>query len=432
MTTSVQSMDTTIDTLGTARFASDICPHPEDTENYYIPDTLRVSLNVPNTASPDLSFEMAGPREKLFFQPGHIKCGIVTSGGLCPGINSIIRAITLELIFRYNTHEIYGFRYGLQGFIDSYGHAPVRLTRDHVNHLINFGGSVLGSSRGPQPIDQIVDKLVEMNLSILFMVGGDGTLSAADAIANEVQKRNLDISIIAIPKTIDNDIYLISRSFGFETAVQVAAQAIISAHHEATGYPNGIGLIKLMGRHSGFIAANATLAQQYVNFTLVPEVPFTLEGPNGLLAAMEKRLSERGHAVVVVAEGAGQNLFTSTVEERDPSGNLKLQDIGPFLKNVFESHFAHKNIPLNIKYIDPSYTIRSVAPSADDNILCGFLARAAVHAGMAGKTHMMVGRMNDNFVHIPMKLSAGKRKFIDPKGSLWQAVLEATGQGPLR
>jgi len=428
---SAAEMDTRIDTLGPARFLSDICNTSTTLDTYFVSEDQKVYLNVrtdADSAIKKIAFEEAGPRKNLFFEPGNIKCGIVTCGGLCPGINSIIRAITLELIFRYRTPEIYGFRFGLQGFIDSYGYQPVLLTRDNVNYLINFGGSILGSSRGPQPIDQIVNKLVELNLSILFMVGGDGTLAAADAIATEIQRRNLKISIITIPKTIDNDIYLISRSFGFETAMGIAAKAIISAHHEATGYPNGIGLIKLMGRHSGFIAAHATLAQQYVNFTLIPEVPFTLEGSNGLLAAMEKRLNERGHAVIVVAEGAGQYFLNTDSTDTDASGNVRLKDIGIFLKNTFETYFAQKNIPLNLKYIDPSYMIRSVAPSANDNVLCGFLARAAVHAGMAGKTRLMVGQLHDHFVHIPMRLSAGKRKYINPNGALWRSVLEATGQ----
>ena len=271
-----------------------------------------------------------------------------------------------------------------------------------------------------------------MNIGILFMVGGDGTLMAATKIADIITKRGLKISIVGIPKTIDNDIHLVSRSFGFDTAVDVATQAIKGAHNESAGYPNGIGLIKLMGRHSGFIAATAALAQQDVNFVLIPEVNFDLEGPNGLFTALEKRLNLRGHAVIVVAEGAGQKFFDDKANERDESGNIKLKDIGLFLKEAILSYFNSKNINISLKYIDPSYMIRSLPANANDNVFCNFLGRDAVHAGMAGKTKLLIGHWNNNFVHLPMNASAGKRKKVNPKGKLWLSVLGATGQGALK
>jgi 6-phosphofructokinase 1 len=270
-----------------------------------------------------------------------------------------------------------------------------------------------------------------MNVGILFMIGGDGTLMAATRIADAILKRNLKISVIGVPKTIDNDIYLVSRSFGFDTAVDVATQAIMGAHNEAEGYPNGIGLIKLMGRHSGFIAATAVLAQQDVNFVLIPEVDFDLEGPDGLLRAIQDRLAERGHAVVVAAEGAGQKYFQDADAERDASGNIKLKDIGLFLKGSIISYFGSKGIDITLKYIDPSYMIRSLPANANDRVFCNFLGRNAVHAGMSGKTNVLIGHWNNHFVHLPMKTVAGKRKKIAPQGMLWRSALEATGQGSL-
>ncbi|MBI5895691.1 MAG: ATP-dependent 6-phosphofructokinase, partial [Desulfobacterales bacterium] len=280
--------------------------------------------------------------------------------------------------------------------------------------------------------DEIIDCLERMNISILFMIGGDGTLRAAEQIADTIMKRKLKISVVGIPKTIDNDIHLISRSFGFDTAVDVSTQAIIGAHNEAAGYPNGIGLIKLLGRHSGFIASTASLAQQDVNFVLIPEVDFDLEGPSGLLAALEKRLASRGHAVIVAAEGAGQKFFQDSPEERDESGNIRLKDIGVFLKNAISNHFKSRNIEINMKYIDPSYMIRSLPANANDSVFCGFLGRNAVHAGMAGKTKLVIGRWNNHFVHIPMEAATSQRKQVCPDGELWSAVLEATGQGSLK
>jgi 6-phosphofructokinase 1 len=295
-----------------------------------------------------------------------------------------------------------------------------------------MGGSILGSSRGPQPIDEIVDSLERMNIGILFTIGGDGTLMAATKIADAVTERGLKISIIGIPKTIDNDIHMVSRSFGFDTAVDVATTAIEAAHNEAGGYPNGIGLIKLMGRYSGFIAATATLAQQDVNFVLIPEIDIDLEGDSGFLRTLEKRLDLRGHAVIVVAEGAGQIFFEGMKDERDASGNVKLKDIGLFLKDRIISYFQEKNIEISLKYIDPSYMIRSLSANANDSVFCGFLGRDAVHAGMAGKTKLIISHWNNCFVYVPMALSAGKRKHVLPNGKLWRTVLEATGQGSLK
>ncbi|MGD8342808.1 MAG: ATP-dependent 6-phosphofructokinase [Desulfobacterales bacterium] len=378
------------------------------------------------------SFERAGPRSHIFFDPSKLRCALVTCGGLCPGLNDIIRSIVLELHYGYNVRNIYGIRYGLQGFIPKFGHDVIDLAPDKVSDIHERGGSVLGSSRGPQEIADIVDCLERMNIGILFMIGGDGTLMAATRIADAVQQRNLKISVVGVPKTIDNDIYLVSRSFGFETAVDVATRAITSAHNEAAGYPNGIGLLKLMGRHSGFIAATATLAQQDVNFVLIPEVDFDLEGPNGLLSALEKRLASRGHAVIVAAEGAGQKFFDNEKTERDASGNIKLKDIGLYLKEAITSHFDAKNTEITIKYIDPSYMIRSLPANANDRVFCNFLGRNAVHAGMAGKTNLLIGHWNNFFVHVPMKTVAGKRKQINPTGTLWRSALEATGQGSLK
>jgi 6-phosphofructokinase 1 len=378
------------------------------------------------------SFELAGPRRQIFFDPSKLKCALVSCGGLCPGLNDIIRSIVLELHYGYGVRNIFGIRYGLQGFIAGYGHDLIDLTPETVTNIHDRGGTVLGSSRGPQDIDEIIDSLERMNIGLLFMIGGDGTLTAAGRIAETILDRGLKIGVVGVPKTIDNDIHMVSRSFGFDTAVDVATQAIISASNEAEGYPNGIGLIKLMGRHAGFIAATAVLAQQDVNFVLIPEVDFDLDGPGGLLAALEKRLAARKHAVIVVAEGAGQKFFVEDNNDRDASGNIKLRDIGVFIREAIGAHFASKNIEISIKYIDPSYMIRSLPANANDRVFCNFLGRNAVHAGMAGKTSMLVGHWNNQFVHVPMELSAGKRKTVKPNGSLWRSTLEATGQGTLK
>jgi 6-phosphofructokinase 1 len=433
------TIETVIPGLGEAKIPTPLRKISRDGERRFVSDDQRVLMDVDLNRlrrrlegnQPLPSFELAGPREKIYFDPSKLKCAIVTCGGLCPGLNGIIRSVVLELYYGYGVNNIYGIRYGLQGFIPHYGHDVVELTPDIVGEIIRKGGSFLGSSRGPQPIDDIIDCIERMNIGVLFMVGGDGTLMAATKIAGAILERGIKISIVGIPKTIDNDIYMVSRSFGFDTAVDVATQSIRAAHNEAQGYPNGIGLIKLMGRHSGFIAATAVLAQQDVNFVLIPEVDFDIEGSGGLLNALEERLADRGHAVIVVAEGAGQKYFKES-GERDASGNIRLKDIGLCLKEKISTYFKEKNIDISLKYIDPSYNIRSLPANSNDHVFCSFLGRNAVHAAMAGKTKLLIGHWNNHFVHVPMEASAGKRKKINDSGRLWQSVLEATGQGTLK
>ena len=435
------SVNTEIPTLGEAKIPSPVQNGAKGANRItFVPDNDRVVIDVREHSivqqvtegQAPSCFQLAGPRGNIFFDPSKLRCALVTCGGLCPGLNDIIRSVVLELHWGYGVRNIYGIRYGLQGFIPKFGHDVIDLTPGYVANIHERGGSVLGSSRGPQDVEEIADCLERMNIGILFMIGGDGTLMAATRIADAILERNLKISVVGVPKTIDNDIYMVSRSFGFDTAVDVATRAIMSAHNEAQGYPNGIGLLKLMGRHSGFIAATAALAQQDVNFVLIPEVDFELVGPNGLLAALEARLTDRGHAVIVAAEGAGQKFFKDAQTERDASGNIKLKDIGVYLKEAIKSYFDANGIDISIKYIDPSYMIRSLPANANDRVFCNFLGRNSVHAGMAGKTNLLIGHWNNNFVHVPMKTVAGQRKQMDPKGRLWRSALAATGQGSLK
>ena len=425
---------TDIPTLGEAKILSPLKTNLNagEPEKRFVSDDQKVVVDVQldhlQHKEKMIGFDPAGPREMIYFDPSKLKCAIVTCGGLCPGLNDIIRSIVLELHHIYRVQTVYGIKYGLQGFIPEYGHEVVDLDTESVSGIQNKGGSMLGSSRGTQDVGMIIDCLERLNIGILFMVGGDGTLMASKRIAEEIDHRELKISVIAIPKTIDNDIYLVSRSFGFDTAVDVATLAIRGAHNEAVAYPNGIALIKLMGRHSGFLAATAALAQQDANFVIIPEVDFYLYGKTGFLQALENRIQRRKHAVIIVAEGAGQNLFDEQDTKYDPSGNIVLKDIGLFLKDKISQWFKAKDIPISLKYIDPSYMIRSLPANSNDSVFCGFLGREAVHAGMAGKTKLLISTWNNQYVHVPMDASAGKRKNLDPHGRLWQSVLEATGQ----
>jgi 6-phosphofructokinase 1 len=297
-----------------------------------------------------------------------------------------------------------------------------------VKDIHHKGGSILGSSRGAKDTSVMVDTLERMGIDMLFTIGGDGTLRGMRDLHLEIMKRGLKIAIIGVPKTIDNDILLVEKTFGFRTAVSIAVQSIRAAHVEATGAPNGIGLVRLMGRHSGYIAATATLAEPDVNCVLIPEIPFRLEGEHGVVAYLKRRLERRGHAVVVVAEGAGQELMPEDTAGRDASGNRRLGDIGLFLKQEFGRMLNEDGIPHTIKYIDPSYLVRSAPASAMDSLFCANLGHHAVHAAMSGRTGMLVGSWHNFFTHVPVREAVAKRKVIAPEGELLRSVLESTGQ----
>lgn len=428
-----QPDELTIATLGPCRFPSPLQPRGQafvdDANRVLVSAETRDLQPVFETGGMPPGFELAGPRARLFFAPAAVNCGIVTCGGICPGLNDVIRSVVLTLTHWYGVHRIFGFRYGYAGLSVKSGFAPLMLTPEVVDTIHEHGGTLLGTSRGPQDVSDMVDTLVRYQIAILFAIGGDGTLRGASALSREIARRNLSISVIAIPKTIDNDLEWIERSFGFATAVEEATKAVAAAHAEARGAWNGVGLVKLMGRHSGFIAAHATLASGDVNFCLVPEVPFTLAGEGGFLQALEQRLERRHHAVVVVAEGAGQDLVQDpSRQERDASGNVRLKDIGVFLRDEIRRYLAARHIEMTIKYIDPSYLIRSLPANAFDSEFCQVLGQNAVHAGMAGRTDMVVGHWQHRFTHVPISLAVSRRKQLDPSGSVWQGVLQATGQ----
>ncbi|MDD3310516.1 ATP-dependent 6-phosphofructokinase [Pseudodesulfovibrio sp.] len=422
------SYDTTIGNLGPAKIGTPqkLSKYRNDSEPLTLMMTGEELCELGNETLA-MRFEKAGPREKIYFDPSKTKCAIVTCGGLCPGINDVIRAIVNEAHYNYGIRTVIGIRFGLRGFIPRYGYDVAELTPQSVSEIHHFGGTVLGSSRGPQDPGEIVDSLERMNVNVLFVIGGDGTMCAAKAIVDEISKRGRKIAVIGVPKTIDNDINFITRSFGFDTAVEKATEAIQSAHVEATGMDMGVGLVKLMGREAGFIAAQATLAMREVNFLLVPEADLNLDGEDGFLMALERRLRRRGHALIVCAEGAGQDLLLRE-ERKDPSGNRRLADICSLLMERIKTHFESTDMEMFMKFIDPSYMIRSVPANAGDRVYCGFLGQNAVHAAMAGKTGMVVAQLKSSMVHLPLDLVTAKRRSLNVESDYWRAVMEATGQ----
>src|SRR6478735_2539736 len=430
----VSKSDVAIKDIGKCTFPSPVSSHLGDEAMTFVGAADKVLVNDqlsqlprdPEALAALPAFELAGPRNRVFFDPTKVRAGIVTCGGLCPGLNNVIRGLVFELWFGYGVRRIFGFRYGYEGIV-ARGVPPIELSPEVVRDIHEQGGTMLGSSRGNQDPEKMVDTLEARGISLLFVIGGDGTIRGAQQLIAEIERRKLPICVVGIPKTIDNDIHFIDRSFGFESAYSAAVDVIRAARAEAIGARDGIGLVKLMGRHSGFVACNAVLASAGVDLVLVPEVPMALEGDLGVLAFIERVLTRQGYAVIVVAEGAAQDVL-ATGAESDKSGNKKLVDVGPFLRDRINSHFKSNNREITLKYIDPSYTIRSVPATPSDSVYCWNMARNAVHAAMAGNTEMLIGRWHGRFVHVPMPLATRNRKQVDTTADLWMSVIEATGQ----
>jgi 6-phosphofructokinase 1 len=404
-------------------------PHYVDEDDRVLLDIAVSRASGRGVAAADLpGFEPSVARRRIYFDPAKLRVGIVTCGGLCPGLNNVIRGLVLQLTHRYGVQRVLGFRNGYRGFIAAYEHPVVELTPEAVEGIDETGGTILGTSRGQQDPEEVVDCLERMNVNLLFVVGGDGSMRGAMQVARVARERGDKIAVVGVPKTIDNDIPYIDHSFGFQTAVEEASKFLQAAHVEACSAPNGVGLVKLMGREAGFIACYAALASGDADYVLIPEVPFELEGDDGLLALLRRRVADRGHAVVVIAEGAGQEHIPQPSRGLDASGNLKFKDIGAFVRDRVVDSFAQARLDLNIRYFDPSYAIRSVPANSYDSVHCLRLAQGAVHAGMAGRTATVVGRYHGRLVHLPMRLVVSGHNQVDPEGDLWQSVLEATNQ----
>lgn len=434
----MEVQDFTIDTLGEAKIPTPVKMsdlHGDGLADY-VSDNDRILYSIDTIKDKNGNWipknnetvELAGPRKYIYFNPAHVHAAICTCGGICPGLNNVIRAIVRCLWYRYGVRRISGIKYGYQGLLPTSKEAPMILDPDVVDDIQEKGGTILGSARGGgQQVSDIVDTLERMNVNIFFTIGGDGTLKGAQAIADEITRRGLKISVVGVPKTIDNDLAYIQTSFGFDTAVSMAVPVVRCAHVEAKNAINGVGLVKVMGRESGFIAAHTSLAQSDVNFCLIPENPFDLYGEKGLLPMLKKRLLDRGHAVILVAEGAGQELLPKS-GKTDASGNVRYNDIGVFLKEEIEKYFKEQKTVVNVKYIDPSYIIRSAPADSFDSIYCARLGANAVHAAMAGKTGVLTSMMNDRFINLPIRLAVSSRSRVNPESALWRDVLENTRQ----
>ncbi|KAG2238598.1 hypothetical protein Bca4012_023069 [Brassica carinata] len=391
-------------------------------------DTVPQKIVVHKDGPRGIHFRRAGPRQKVYFESDEVHACIVTCGGLCPGLNTVIREIVSSLSYMYGVKRILGIDGGYRGF---YAKNTVSLNSKVVNDIHKRGGTILGTSRGGHDTTKIVDSIQDRGINQVYIIGGDGTQRGASVIFEEVRRRGLKVAVVGIPKTIDNDIPVIDKSFGFDTAVEEAQRAINAAHVEAESIENGIGVVKLMGRYSGFIAMYATLASRDVDCCLIPESPFYLEGEGGLFEYIEKRLKESGHMVLVIAEGAGQDLMSKSMESmtlKDASGNKLLNDVGLWLSQSIKDHFNQKKMVMNLKYIDPTYMIRAVPSNASDNVYCTLLAQSAVHGAMAGYTGYVSGLVNGRQTYIPFYRITEKQNHVVITDRMWARLLSSTNQ----
>ncbi|KAK3220038.1 hypothetical protein Dsin_014008 [Dipteronia sinensis] len=374
-------------------------------------------------------FRRAGPRQRVYYESDEVYACIVTCGGLCPGLNTVIREIVCDLHYMYGVNKVLGIEGGYRGF---YARNTIPLTPKVVNDIHKRGGTILGTSRGGHDTSKIVDSIQDRGINQVYIIGGDGTQKGASVIFEEIRRRGLKVAVTGIPKTIDNDIPVIDKSFGFDTAVEEAQRAINAAHVESESFDNCIGVVKLMGRYSGFIAMYATLASRDVDCCLIPESPFYLEGPGGLFEFIEKRLQEQGHMVIVIAEGAGQDLLTEcmrTMDQQDASGNKLLQDVGLWISQKIKEHFAKRpKMPINLKYIDPTYMIRAIPSNASDNVYCTLLAHSAIHGAMAGYTGFTVGPVNGRHAYIPFHRVTERQNKVVITDRMWARLLSSTNQ----
>ena len=401
------------------------------TYNQLIHDNEAVLLDIvrrPGLTKAAKAFVRAGPRARICWAEGEVVAAIVTCGGLCPGLNDVIAELFHTLYYGYGVDRVYGIRSGFRGFHDAAYGPWMELLPEAVKGIYEQGGTVLGSSRGGFDIGRILAACRNRGVNQLYIIGGDGTHRAANALYLESRQRRLKLTVAGIPKTIDNDIGVIDRSFGFNTAVAEARKAIQSAVVEASCAPRGLGIVQLMGRHAGYIAAHATLASRQVDLCLIPEVAFPLEGELGLLRLVEQILDRQSYGVIVVAEGAGADLLPAA-DEKDESGNARLPEIGKFLQQQIQQHFRRQHKDVSIKYHDPSYMIRSVPADAGDSVYCQSLAQNAVHGCMAGYTGFTSGLVNNRTVLLPIPaITATSPSYLNPAGRTWERVVSLTHQ----
>ena len=393
-----------------------------ETDRVLLDDTLGVAKRRSAGTPAELpAFNPGGPREKLYFEPSTVTAAIVTCGGLCPGLNNVVRALVLQLANAYGVKSILGFRNGYSGLTDT--SAPLALTPELVRDIHNRGGTILGTSRGGQEPAAMVDTLARHRVDMLFVIGGDGSLRGAQKIAakpppataarrgghpeDHRQRHSVDRPELRLPDRVRPRRRVDPRR---------AHRGRVHRRRRGTGQADGPAQ-RLHRLLCDTRQPRSRLRPDPRSLLPARQLP-ALPAQARRSAGARSRGRRRGRRAGAVPRSA----------ETDASGNARLGDIGALLRERVTAHFAQHGTPLSLRYVDPGYAIRSVPANAFDAVYCARLAQAAVHAGMAGFTSMVVARWHGRFIHLPIALATATRNQVDPHGDLWMSVLEATGQ----
>jgi 6-phosphofructokinase 1 len=449
-----------------------------------------------------LTFAEAGPRNMLRF-PGHhkklLKVGVLVSGGIAPGINAVISGIVQRHVLyhtpqitdlrvpgktpRSYTLQVFGFRNGFAGLLagddvtvlyDS--DSPDEKLRAHLRRIANRGGSEIGTSRyddllstadpdkREKDLDQVAENLANRHFDILYVIGGDGSMRAAHATWKRSRDNGKSLSVIGVPKTMDNDILWVWQSFGFLSAVEKAREALQQLHTEATSNPR-LCVVQLFGSDSGFVVSHAALASGVCDAALIPEVPFTMkkladyiterlskrfrpgaggQSPYGMIVMAETAvpqdaedylsdpevdLDENEKAAIQAFVSKGCRVHGQTPDELR-TGGLKV--VSRVLQKriremkVDDAYWADFRVFTN----EPRHLLRAIPPSASDVAFGQRLGVLAVDNAMAGYTDFMISQWMTEYVLVPLDLVVLGRKRVPPNGIFWKSVVASTGQPP--
>ncbi|MGA7341196.1 MAG: 6-phosphofructokinase [Terracidiphilus sp.] len=453
-------------------------------------DSPRVMLDARGRAEADgavdLSLPEARPRTHLRYplQPGAmLGIGILVSGGIAPGINAVIDGIVLRHSLyharqcargRRHSIEILGYREGFKGLLRPGVH-PQRLNSAAIRGVVEIGGSYLGTSRadellpgtGPNrnaKLEAAIGRLQNDGVHILYVIGGDGSMSCAHALWHYARRKGYELSVVGIPKAMDNDILWVWQSFGFLSAVEEARQAILHMHTEVSSNPR-VGIVQLFGSDSGFIASHAGYSTA-CDLVLIPEDPMTMDD---IVTHISERLTDRfgngqdiagPYALVVMAETAlpadarkyiddprvglsegkrgekealksfldnGRRVRGQTPDELRTAG---LKIVSRVLQDRIQQELEPREYWRDFRVItnEPRHLIRSIPPSVTDVIFGERLGALAVDNAMAGYTDFMVSQWLTEFVLVPLPLVVLGRKRVPTNGIFWKSVLSKTGQ----
>ena len=331
-----------------------------------------------------------------------MKVGILTGGGDCPGLNAVIRAATKKMINEYG-YEVFGIRDGWRGLVDN---ITFELTSDDVAGILKQGGTVLNTSRtnpfkDDSQLQSTLDTIQSENFDAIMAIGGDDTLGAATRLYEEH-----DIPSVGVPKNIDNDMNGTDYTFGFDTAVSIATDAIDRCRTTAASHHRTL-VVEVMGRHAGWIALHSGIASG-ADVILLPEFPFSMKDLNTRLRKSTDA-GQKNH-IVVVAEGAimeDQDDFITKDQSVDEFGHVKLGGIADLLADQIE-----KSVGLETRSVILGHIQRGGTPTARDRVLSTRFGLKAADMVAAKNFGQMAALQGDEIVNVPLSEATGELKVV--------------------